>query len=434
VKLVRQLPSLGFTPVVVTGPIGEHARWRPQYDTLARELGEVEVHRISTPEPPRSVGRREQLARWSGTLGPWERWLEDGLVEAGLRAGPVDLIYADLGPDPTARAAARLSEQLGVPHIVDLQDPWALDEMRVFRAGWQRSLDRRRMRASLGRADMVIMNTREATSAVREAFPELASTPVETLEYGYDAIDFEGLGPEPLPEDGKFRIVHTGSFHTHLGRHYARSARMRHLLRGGADLPVDVLTRSPLYLMQAVDRLLEEDPSLKDRLEIVVAGLMLDADREILDGSPVVRAVGFLSHGDTLDLMRSADLLFLPMQNLPVGVRARAVPCKTYEYLASGRPLLAAVPDGDGRDLVEAAENAFTVRPDDPDAMARVIKAELARGERRASVSGSRAELLRRLERGHLSSALADIFASTMGTARRAGSSNDTRIPETINR
>ncbi len=34
--------------------------------------------------------------------------------------------------------------------------------------------------------------------------------------------------------------------------------------------------------------------------------------------------------------MRSADLLFLPMQNLPPGVRATIVPGKTYEYLASG--------------------------------------------------------------------------------------------------
>jgi hypothetical protein len=63
--------------------------------------------------------------------------------------------------------------------------------------------------------------------------------------------------------------------------------------------------------------------------------------------------------------MRSADLLFLPMHDLPVGVRARTVAGKTYEYLAAGRPVLAALPDGDARDLTTGWPGVWTCRPTD---------------------------------------------------------------------
>ena len=65
-----------------------------------------------------------------------------------------------------------------------------------------------------------------------------------------------------------------------------------------------------------------------------------------------MRLHGRLSHRETLALLRSADLLFLPMHELPPGQRAGLIPYKTYEYLAARRPILAAVPDGDVRDML----------------------------------------------------------------------------------
>jgi glycosyltransferase involved in cell wall biosynthesis len=143
------------------------------------------------------------------------------------------------------------------------------------------------------------------------------------------------------------------------------------------------------------------------RLEL--AGLLLDEDRHALEDCPGVTLLGFRSHAETVALMRSADLLFLPMQNLPPGVRARAVPCKAYEYLAAGRPVLAAVPDGDGRDLFARAGDVHLVRPDDSAAMAEAILTELRRG-RRPSASAEREVLLRPVERQALNRQLAELF------------------------
>jgi hypothetical protein len=83
--------------------------------------------------------------------------------------------------------------------------------------------------------------------------------------------------------------------------------------------------------------------------------------------------------------MMAADLLFLPMHDLRAGGRAGLVPGKTYEYLASGRPILAAVPDGDARDILAEAGGARICSPSDVGEMTRII-ADQASGKVRGEL------------------------------------------------
>jgi glycosyltransferase involved in cell wall biosynthesis len=412
VTLLRRLPSLGYEPVVVTGPGDSFGRWNPEDPTLQRAIGDVEVHRIPGPEAPRPSGRRDRIDRWLAQPGAWQRWLGQGMVDVGRTVGPVDLVYADLGPDVTAHAGAQLARELDVPLVVDLGDPWALDEMRVYPSLAHRVIDHAAMRRALTAADAVVMNTAEAATAVQEALKPLRDRPVLALPVGYDAADFER--PEPVRDDGALRIVHTGSLHTALGLAHRRSERVRRLLGGGPDRPVDVLTRSPLYLRRAIDLVRERNPEAGARIELHLAGPITDADREVLDGLDGVHLLGYCDHEQTIDLVRSADLLFLPMQDLPGGHRARMVPCKGYEYLASGRPILAAMPAGDGREIFSRAEGSTVVEPSDVAAMADVIEREATQTVRRPSVVQERAWLLAGLERGHLNRELAATFDTVL--------------------
>ena len=270
----------------------------------------------------------------------------------------------------------RLSRELGRPWVADLGDPWALDEMMVYPTGLHRRQELRRMRQLLGSAAAIVMSTPEAVSRVKRAFPELAAKPIVAIPNGFDASDFEGVVPER--DDGVFRIVHTGYLHTELGRRQRRMAALRRLL-GGETRGVDILTRSHVYLLKAIELLLERDPGLRNRIEVHFAGVLSGADREIASRSDVVRLHGYLPHAESIGLIRSADLLFLPMQNVRPGTRSSTVPGKTYEYLASGRPILAAVPDGDARDILAVRERAIC-RPDDIDGMIEIV----ARSRRRS--------------------------------------------------
>jgi glycosyltransferase involved in cell wall biosynthesis len=315
----------------------------------------------------RLLDRRSQLARW---------WIEES-ARLGREVGrDADVVVTSCAPYETAFAGARVARALGRPWIADLEDPWALDEMRVPMSALHRAVDLRRMRSVLASASAIVMAAPEAAERVRRAFPELASRVLVTaVPIGFEPSDFPAVvRQEP---DGIFRIVHTGSMHTDFGQHLRRT-RLRRRIVGGSFPGLDVLTRSHVFLVQAVDRVLRADPSLEGRVELHLAGDLTPADRAVADRHPFVRPLGLLAHDETVSLMRSADLLFLPMQNLPPGARAGLIPYKTYEYLAAGRPILAAVPDGDVRDMLAPLPGTTLVRPDDIDAMARALRARIA--------------------------------------------------------
>jgi glycosyltransferase involved in cell wall biosynthesis len=232
------------------------------------------------------------------------------------------------------------------------------------------------MRATLQDSAGIIMNTSEAARRVLVEFPEIPPRRVTAIPNGYDADEFPD---RPIARNTRFRIVHTGSLHTDLGLKNRRTARVRAAL-GGMPVPgVDFLTRSPFFLLQAVERLLIRDPSAHNDLEVRFLGPATAADLKVIEATPVSRWEGIRTHDETVAAIRSADLLFLPMQDLPAGHRAGLVPTKTYEYAASGRPILAAVPPGDARDLLESLPTAMVVDPSDVDGMAERIGATLRR-------------------------------------------------------
>jgi glycosyltransferase involved in cell wall biosynthesis len=268
-----------------------------------------------------------------------------------------------------------LGRRLGVPWVADLRDPWALDEMQIYPSGLHRRREAARMRTTLETAAAIVMNTAEAAAALRARFPELAATRIKVIPNGYDAEDFAGWPASGDPE--RFRIVHTGTLHTALGRRTRATGAARRALRGNTE--IDVLTRSPVFLIEALARLRDRDPSLGARVELHLAGDLGADDRRAVQSYPDVHVHGYVSHARSVELVRSADLLFLPMHNLPAGRRARIVPGKTYEYAASGRPILAAVPDGDARDLLQTLPQARLCAPADVEAMVDIVKRLAAR-------------------------------------------------------
>lgn len=413
VKFVKHLPSFGYDPLVVTGPAEVEGLWSPADPSLAGDLPTgTEVERIETPEPPESSRWRSRAERWIRLPRQFSDWWVEGLVETGASAGgEVDLVYASMSPFESATAAARLARRLGKPWVADLRDPWALDEVAVFPTAAHRRLELRRMDRSLASAAAVVMNTAEAATAALEALPNLASKPVVTIPNGYDEDDFER--PAPDRPDTAFRIVHAGFAHTE-----PVAGRASRLL-GGAVRGYDLMTRSHVHLLEAVDALLRRRPELRGKIEVHLAGQVSAAERERI-AADHVRVHGFLSHADTLELLRSADLLFLPMHDLPHGRRARTVPGKTYEYLASRRPILAAVPDGDARDLLAASGSAFLSRPADVARMAEIIAGEVDRARRGERAPQPDAQLLARFERRHLTGQLAKVFDGVLGESRAA--------------
>jgi glycosyltransferase involved in cell wall biosynthesis len=415
-KMVRALVDLHYDSIVLTGGGATADRWAPEDESLLAEIpGQLEVRRLPTAdEPHASTGRRVLLERWLNLSDPWSRWWIDGSCRLGVEAGAgADLIYVWMQPYTSAAAGAKLAQALRMPWVADLGDPWALDEMMIYPSAVHRRLTLRQMGRLLGTASAIVMSTPEAVERLLRAFPRLVDRPVVAIPNGYDADDF--ASPARPRSDGKLRIVHTGYLHTELGQQHRRRRALRRAL-GGSVSGLDILTRSHVYLVEAINRLLASRPELAGIIELHLAGVTTEADREIASKCPVAVLHGYVTHADSIGLMQTADLLFLPMQSLPPGRRATIVPGKTYEYLASGTPTLAAVPDGDARDILGEAGNAILVRPDDIDGMAAAIAGAVERFQAGLPSRPPDPDVVARFEYRRLAGELAAVFEAVLGS------------------
>lgn len=410
-KFVRYLPPEGFQPAVVAGPLAAADRWTPYDETLLENLpSEIAVRRVEGPVPAAEPKWRRRLRGLAGLSSPFAKWWISSAAKAGLEVcAGASLVFATMPPFESAWAADALSQRLGVPWVADFRDPWALDEIQVYPTALHRLRELKQMEALLHRAALVIMNTPEAALAVKRVLSRIDSGKIVTIPNGFDPEDIAGsVTPRT---DGKFRIVHAGYLLTDAGLQM-RAQRLQRLL-GGAVRGVDILTRSPVFLIEAITRWVNKRPQVREDLEIVFAGKVSQQDRDVVEASAIgvmARFPGYMPHAASLQLVRTADLLFLPMHNVPDGLRSTTVPSKTYEYMAAERPILAAVPEGDAKDFLRQCGTALIVSPDDVEAMTRILEEVYAAwNSGRAQVCSDRA-FLSRFERRTQARELAAAF------------------------
>ncbi len=412
VKFARYLPEVSeseWVVDVVTGPGRSVDRWSPIDETLLSDVSaNTNVHRVEGPEIVAESRWLRRAERWLRLTSAWTRWWQQGAYATALTvAGSADVIVVSMPPYQSAPVGAALARDLGVPWVADLRDPWALDEMTIYGTRVHRILEQRNMRVMLRTAAAIVTTTPEAARRISSAFPELCDRPIVSIPNGYDESDFAPFAPRA--PDGTLRIVHTGYLHTELGR---RATAWPRRLFGGGVAGTNLLGRSHVYLVDAIERI-QRDPGL--HVELHLAGVMSEADRETTQRITGVVTHGYLRHSDAVRLMQTADLLFLPMHQMPSGMRSGIVPGKTYEYIAAGPPILAAIPEGDARDILVEAGNSYICEPSDAVAIERILRAELdrRRGSPQLPPTVNR-EVLHRFERRTLASRYQDVLETVV--------------------
>jgi glycosyltransferase involved in cell wall biosynthesis len=210
----------------------------------------------------------------------------------------------------------------------------------------------------------------------RRALPAAAADRVTVIPNGWDRNDFQGPPPVCPPGD-QLTLVYGGTFLCGaLYQHERLSRRLFGWLRHAPE-PVQPGGRTPLHLLAAM-RLLRERGSPAASVRLLAIGPVDAALQRCVRESGVqdhVELRDHRSHAEVIAAIRSADALFLTLHGLPAGHRSRIVPGKTYEYLATGRPILAALPAGDARDLVARSPRSFLCEPGDEAAIATQLEA-----------------------------------------------------------
>ncbi|MBL9149523.1 MAG: glycosyltransferase [Phycisphaerae bacterium] len=350
-------------------------------------------------------------------------WLPEALAlgERVIAEEKPDVILVTMSPFELWRVGATLADRHKIPVVFDLRDPWALDGVQSHRTYFAWRKERDEMRAMLQRGDGVIANTPECRTLFRALEPSLAPERIETITNGWDRDDFPAPAPR-VPVGDAMRIVFTGSFLCKsLYETQSLKKRLARLLRYTPE-PITPSGRTPLHLLRAMRLLRDRGEAAGRETRFVSVGQADEWLERCVRESGVAEQVelrGYCPHDETVRAAREADALFLTLHGLPRGHRSRIVPGKAYEYLATGRPILGALPTGDAREIVEASGRGFCADPCNDEDMARAIKAMHEAWRRGAFVESAQGPNVAAYERSKLAGDLARFLARVVAAPAR---------------
>lgn len=357
-KFVKYLAQYGWQPTVVTAAHADGHR--VDEGMLADIPAGVRVVRV----PMVNEQVRDTIRKWSGGTRIGERLAESvrwrmrnrfrrpdlyalwrpAARRAALRLmrdQPHEAIYATGFPWTTLLTGVDLSKATGRPLVADFRDPWAGEDL--FRSERPPGEEERPLeRQVVEHASSVVTVAPTMTRRMVAAYPELDAAKFVTIFNGFDPADLDTPAP---PAHSTFRIVFAGVWK-------------------------EGYNPSPLY--DVIAWLKRSSPEILAGVEVIAAGFEPgEAARRGLAGC--ISEVGVLSHQDAVSLMHSADLLFLTNGD---GARQQlGLPGKMYEYLATGRPVLALThPDGDAGRIIRQVGGGIAVSREDPGLLFDVIK------------------------------------------------------------
>ncbi len=364
-----------------------------QDDVLPAGVRGARVETVASRRPRRLLGwlRRLRLNKVIELLV----WPDDSIfwVIPAIRAArrlaretKPEAIVVFMMPYSAGLVGLALRRLTGVPLVLNLDDSLTCTDMHPhFPTRLHHALASRLEDHYVRSADAVVYVSRENLEAVAARQPEAVRERLSLVRYGADPHDFL---PVSAPA-GSFEIAYVGAMSgwwTLIGeqpgglakRLYAAWTRL-----GRHELTVlDQRTSSPAVIGRAVHGVLDREPGWRGRVRVMLYGnpydpAVVDRALQAVGVEDVVSVLDPVPHAEVARIISGADLLFITLPKRIDGSRGGRISAKTYEYLMTDRPILAAVPQGENWSFLEGRPGVWLVEPDDQAAMEGVV-AELA--------------------------------------------------------
>ncbi|MCE1198642.1 MAG: glycosyltransferase family 4 protein [Marinilabiliales bacterium] len=340
-KFTQYLPEFGVEPFVLT--VDEKAASYAQKDpSLLSEIdSNLSVYKTPTSEPygfyRKLSGKNEipyggfsnrkkitMFDRFSRFLrgnlflpDPRKGWSKYALPKALelIDSLQIDTVITSGPPHSSHLIGLRLKQIRKIRWMVDFRDPWTdiYYYKELLHTLPARLYDLSLEKKVLTSADFLITVSDHLAELLVDKYPILKDR-CKVIPNGYDERDFLEL---PVLSNPKFTITYTGTI--------SLSYRIQGFIEAVSLLPAAMKEDVCIRFVGSVPN--EVGMQFKD-----------------LDLEHLVEVVGYLPHRDAISQMAGASLLLLAIPDAP-GNKG-IVTGKFFEYLASGRPILAIGPKG----------------------------------------------------------------------------------------
>jgi glycosyltransferase involved in cell wall biosynthesis len=281
-------------------------------------------------------------------------------------------------------AGVLLRRLTGLPLILNLDDsPTCTDMHPHFPSRLHYRLARWLEDLYMRRADAVVYVSARNLEQVRERQPEPVRGKLRLVRYGANHSDFTSRPQQP----GRFEIAYAGamsgwwsllddesSSSSFAARVFERWARLGRYER----TKLDQRTSSPAAIGHAITKAIASHSDWEGKVGLTIYGnpypeALVARALSATGVEDVVTVHGPVPHGEVASVLAEADLLFLTLPRRVDGSAGGRISAKTYEYLATDRPILAAAPRGENWDYLSGKPGVWLVEPDDEDGMEQAI-------------------------------------------------------------
>ncbi|MCB2203677.1 glycosyltransferase family 4 protein [bacterium] len=400
-KFVKYLPAFGWQPTVLT--VDERAYFAKDESLLDELEGlGIEVLRTRSLDPLHLMRKKDVvrmpsgksrglLAKLSNALFipdnkiGWKKHAVKAALEAHERQ-PFDVIFATAPPYTDFVIGAEIKRRTGLPLVIDYRDAWLENPLHFYPTPLHRALHRRKEHRVLRSADTIISINRPIKERILKGYPFLAHNDVQILSQGFDQDDFRQV-QRARKSGGPMRFLYAGTFY---------------------------YNRTPEHFLRALCDAFDRQPALRGKIEAHFVGTDREEDRRLTAELQLDDAVfmhGYLPHRETIQHLVDADVLWLIIgsgrgeEMMSTG--------KLYEYLGARKPVLACVPEGAARQVLQKSGAAFFAFPEDRKTITDQILALYAL-YKNDNLPAPAYDYVEQFDRKSLTGRLATMFASLL--------------------
>jgi len=270
----------------------------------------------------------------------WKRKALRKIDEIWKKYKGFNLVYATAPPYTDLLLGQEVKKKYKIPLVIDYRDAWVDSPvLNFYPTAFHKAANIKKERAVIKDANIVMTTNRRVKELIITRYGNIDYNDVKIFPHGYDQQDFDNAKAKKLPLTNKMRITYSGSFYT----------------------------RNPKFYLESIRNFYKNHPELKDRVEFCFIGHFTKEHFKIAKNLQIIdflNITGYVNHFECVKYILSSDVLFLLISR---GENEdAAMPGKVGEYIGSRKNILACIPEGVTRKILEKYNAIKFVNTENP--------------------------------------------------------------------